>query len=134
MDLPGEVWKPEGSALGYPRDSRQHREAPSSHRADRERLRRRLRQVSTENDSDDGATCAARIAFTYGQEFSTAVVDLIEELLCGGARLVVFGQVVWIGSHGEDLFEFSAGVVVASHFLVCLGQVQMKKCVWFAEA
>src|SRR6185503_11038671 len=67
-------------------------------------------------------------------EKSTAVVDLIEEFLCGGASLFVFGEVVWVGGHGEDLFEFSAGVVVAAHFLVRLSQVQMKKRVWFAKA
>jgi hypothetical protein len=53
----------------------------------------------------------------------TAVVDLVQELLSGGGCLFVFGQVVLIRRHGEDLFEFSAGVVVASDFLVRFRQV-----------
>lgn len=57
MDQTGEAWKPEGSALECLCDSRLHREAASSHQAARELLRRRLLQVSTQNDSDDGATC-----------------------------------------------------------------------------
>src|SRR5829696_1171335 len=57
MDQTGEVWKPEGSALESQCDLPQRREAPSSHRADRGRLHRRLLPVSTQNDSDDGAAC-----------------------------------------------------------------------------
>jgi hypothetical protein len=56
MDQTGEAWRPEGSALESPSVSRQRREAFSTHQADREQLRRLLPQVSTQNDSDGGAT------------------------------------------------------------------------------
>ena len=57
MDQTGEVQTLEEFALGYLSGSRQRREVPSSHQAVRERLRRRSLQVSTQNDSDDDATC-----------------------------------------------------------------------------
>ena len=53
---------------GSPRGSRPHREAASSHPADRERSRRRLRQVSIQNDSDDGATWVGILAALDGYE------------------------------------------------------------------
>ena len=56
-DQIGDAWRPEGSGLGSLCGSRQRREAVSNHPADRERLRRLSLQVSTQNDSDDGATC-----------------------------------------------------------------------------
>ena len=54
---------------------------------------------------------------------STAVVDLVQQLLRGGARLFVLRQVVWIGGHGEDFFDLLTRVVVASHLAVRFGQV-----------
>lgn len=56
-DQTDEVWRREGSGLGCPSGFRQRHEAASSHQADRERLRRRLRRVSSQTDPDDGATC-----------------------------------------------------------------------------
>jgi len=55
-DQRGEAWLPEGFFLECQCGLQQRRAVPSSHPADRERLRRRLLQVSTQNGSDDGAT------------------------------------------------------------------------------
>lgn len=82
MDRTGEVWIPEGSALECLCDFRRRREAASNHQAAREQLHRRLPQVSTQNDSDDGATCARIIAANErrGRSFEVAICDLNQSL------------------------------------------------------
>jgi len=54
---------------------------------------------------------------------SSAVVDLIQQLLRRGTRLFVFRLVIWIGCHRQNLLEFFSRVFVASHFLVRFGKV-----------
>src|ERR1051325_9204439 len=80
---------------------------------------RLLRQSCCPTERDT----ARNVFRAISKSWSAAVVDLVQEFLGGRARLFVLRQVVWVGGHGEDLFELSAGVVVAADFLVGFGEV-----------
>jgi hypothetical protein len=54
---------------------------------------------------------------------SASVAHLVQKLLRVSGGFFVFGQIVWIRSHVENLFDFPACIIVASHLLVRFSQV-----------